>query len=203
MIRALILAVMFALSTSLSCGAQSPDATPPAQSETSKPAAPSTSAAGSQKASAKATTAQDSSQQKKKSKKVWTNDDVSKINGNVSVIGGAQEGSSSSTSSSSENSSKDPSAQSSREKQLAGYRDKLRGLRAQFEEMDKKISELRNFKGDNSSASGGINMNQGYSMTPVADQIKQLEAKKAQLQDQIDSVESEARKNGFDPGDLR
>jgi hypothetical protein len=188
MIRSLIAAGGFILAAILCAAAQSPDAAPPAQSGTSKPAASAGSAATPQK----------------KKPKVWTNDEVSKINGNVSVIGGAQASSSSaSPSSSSENAPKDPSGQSSREKQLAGYRDKLRGLRTQLEETDKKISDLRNFKGDNSSASGGINMNQGYSMTPVADQIKQLEAKRGQIQDQIDSVESDARKNGFDPGELR
>lgn len=202
MIRTLILAVTVFLVASLSCGAQSPDAAQPAQSETSKPAPSSSSATGSQKTPAKAMP-QDPSQDKKKTKKVWTNDDVSKINGRVSVVGGAQEGPSSAAPSSSENPSKDSPGQSSREKQLAGYRDKLRGLRAQLEETDKKISELRSFKGDNTSVSGGINMSQGYTITPVADQIKQLEAKKTQLQEQIDSVESEARKNGFDPGELR
>lgn len=188
MTHSIIAACGFILAGALCGAAQSPDAAPPGQSGASKPAASGSSAAAPQK----------------KKPKVWTNEEVSKINGNVSVIGGAQASSSpSSPSSSSENPSKDPSGQSSREKQLAGYRDKLRQLRTQLEETDKKISDLRSFKGDNASASGGINMNQGYSMTPVADQIKQLEAKRAQIQDQIDSVESEARKNGFDPGELR
>jgi len=190
MIRSVTMACTFILAAVLSSAAQSPDAAPAAQSGASKPAASRNSTATPQK----------------KKPKVWTNDEVSKINGNVSVIGGSQTGSSSasySPSSSADNPSKDSSGQSSRDKQLAGYRDKLRGLRTQLEETDKKISDLRNFKGDNSSASGGIDMNKGYSMTPVAEQIKQLEAKKAQIQDQIDSVESEARKNGFDPGELR
>jgi hypothetical protein len=202
--RSFILAVILVLSASLFCSAQSPDAAPPAQSDTAKPAASTSSAATSPKPSAKATPAQDGSPAKKKPKKVWTNEEVSQINGNVSVVGGAQASSSSSGSSaSSANPSKDAAGDSSREKQLGGYRDRLRKLRMQLEDTDKKLSELRNFKGDNSSASGGINMNQGYSMTPVAEQIKQLEAKRAQIQDQVDSVESEARKNGFDPGELR
>ena len=72
-----------------------------------------------------------------------------------------------------------------------------------MEATDKKISQLRNFKADNTSASGGINMNHGYSMTPVEDQVKQLEEKKKQIQTQIDAVEDQARKNGFEPGQLR
>jgi uncharacterized protein (UPF0335 family) len=40
-------------------------------------------------------------------------------------------------------------------------------------------------------------------MVPVEDQVKQLEAKKKKLEAQIEDVESEARKNGIDPGKLR
>jgi uncharacterized protein (UPF0335 family) len=40
-------------------------------------------------------------------------------------------------------------------------------------------------------------------MVPLEDQVKQLEAKKKQLQGQIDDLENEARKNGIDPGKLR
>lgn len=46
-------------------------------------------------------------------------------------------------------------------------------------------------------------MNHGYSMTPVEDQVKQLEDKKKQIQAQIDAVQDQARKNGFEPGQLR
>jgi uncharacterized protein (UPF0335 family) len=46
-------------------------------------------------------------------------------------------------------------------------------------------------------------MNHGYSMTPVEDQVKQLEEKKKQIQAQIDALEDQARKNGFEPGQLR
>jgi hypothetical protein len=90
-----------------------------------------------------------------------------------------------------------------RERQIAAYRDRLRQLHIQLENTEKKISDLRNFKADNTSASGGINMNRGYSMTPVGDQVKQLEEKKKQLQAQIDGVEDQARKSGVEPGELR
>ena len=69
--------------------------------------------------------------------------------------------------------------------------------------MDKRIAQLKNFKGENTSPSGGININQGYNMVPVEDQVKQLEEKKKQLEAKIEDTENEARKNGIDPGDLR
>jgi hypothetical protein len=40
-------------------------------------------------------------------------------------------------------------------------------------------------------------------MTPVEDQVKTLEVKKKQIQDQIDALEDEARKDGVEPGQLR
>ena len=40
-------------------------------------------------------------------------------------------------------------------------------------------------------------------MTPVADQIQQLEDKKKQIQDHMDAVLDEARKKGIEPGQLR
>jgi uncharacterized protein (UPF0335 family) len=46
-------------------------------------------------------------------------------------------------------------------------------------------------------------MHRGYYMTPVEDQVKELEEKKRQVQAQIDAVEDQARKNGFEPGQLR
>ncbi len=76
-------------------------------------------------------------------------------------------------------------------------------MRNELESTEKKISDLRNFKAENTSSSGGINMKQRYSMTPLEDQVKQLEERKKQLQSQIDAVEDQARKSGVEPGDLR
>jgi hypothetical protein len=136
--------------------------------------------------------------EKKKPKKVWTNDSVSAIPRGVSVVGeGNQSGASAAP-------QKDLSgAEDARQKQIAGYRDQIRQMQAQIDAADKRIAQLKNFKGENTSPSGGINMNQGYNMVPLEDQVKQLEDKKKQLQAKIEDVENEARKNGFDSGDLR
>ncbi len=139
---------------------------------------------------------------KTKPKKVWTNDEISNVGGDgaISVVGKAGGGDSNP---SSNNFQKTAPGSSGRDKQAATYRDRLHQLNNELETTDKKISQLRNFKADNTSASGGINMNHGYSMTPVEDQVKQLEEKKKQIQAQIDAVEDQARKNGFEPGQLR
>ena len=90
-----------------------------------------------------------------------------------------------------------------RQMQIEKYRDQIQDLQAQIDADDKRIAQLKNFKGENASPSGGINPNQGYNMVPVEDQVKQLEEKKKHLQAEIENVENEARKNGIDPGDLR
>ena len=142
----------------------------------------------------------DAAKDAKKPKKVWTEDDISKVSGGISVVGdtsssGGAKGSSPSTGESSGNAAQG--------KEVENYRDQIRQLQAQLDDTDKKIDDLRNFKADNTSSSGGINPNHGYSMTPIPDQIKQLEEKKKQIQDKMDAVVDEARKKGIEPGQLR
>src|ERR1700730_575661 len=166
-----------------------------ASQATSDTAKPTTQASGT---SAQTTT----EKAKTKPKKVWTNDEISNVGGNgaISVVGKTAGGNSNPPS---DNFQKTAPGSVARDKQAATYRDRLHQLNNELEATDKKISQLRNFKADNTSASGGINMNHGYSMTPVEDQVKQLEEKKKQIQAQIDAVEDQARKNGFEAGQLR
>jgi chromosome segregation ATPase len=176
---------LLTLLASVPCRAQSQD------SSASAPAASKPAPA----ATAKATPA---AGDKKKARKVWTNDNVSSIHGGVSVVGGANQGDAAGAP------QRDLSgAGEARQKQIAGYRDQIRQMQAQIEAADKRIAQLKNFKAEDTSPSGGINMNQRYNMVPLEDQVKQLEDKKKQLQAKIEDVENEARKNGIESGDLR
>jgi hypothetical protein len=141
-------------------------------------------------------------QAKTKPKRVWTNEEIAGVGGDgaISVVGKAGGGDSNP---SSNNFQKTAPGSAARDKQAATYRDRLHQLNNQLETIDKKISQLRNFKADNASPSGGIDMHHGYYMTPVEDQVKQLEEKKKQIQAQIEAVEDQARKNGIEPGQLR
>jgi len=141
--------------------------------------------------------------EKKKPKKVWTNDDVSSIPGSVSVVGDATKSDSSGSQQKTPSADGGSGKEDVRQKQIDGYKDQIRQLQAQIDAADKTIAQLKNFKGENNSPSGGININQGYNMVPVEDQVKQLEDKKKQMQAKIEDVENEARKNGIDSGDLR
>src|ERR1700730_9550707 len=135
---------------------------------------------------------------KTKSKKVWTNEEIAGVGGDgaISVVGKAGGAGSNA---SSNNFQKITTGSSARDQQAAIYRDRLHKLNIQLETINKKIAELRNFKAENSSPSGGINMHQRYDMTPVEEQVKELEEKKKHVQGQIEAVEEQARKNGFEP----
>jgi len=82
MSRALALAILFGCFTPFTCVAQSTDPGSPAQSQTSAAAAPQP---GSQNTTATGAATPD--QTTKKSKKVWTNDEIPTVGGNVSVVG--------------------------------------------------------------------------------------------------------------------
>jgi chromosome segregation ATPase len=155
--------------------------------------------AASQPAQAPATD-ESAAGEKKKPKKVWTNDELKSVKGGVSVVGDAN---------------KDTERPEYRyagtnsngmgvhQQQLESYRNQIQQCREQIEAADKRIAQLKDFKAEDTSASGGINMHQKYNMIPVEEQVKQLEGKKKQLQAKIEELENEARKNGIEPGELR
>jgi|HubBroStandDraft_2_1064218.scaffolds.fasta_scaffold03408_3 hypothetical protein len=179
------------------CLAQTPE-TPGGTTDGDKPAATNTGLGTTGKPSATI--------EAKKPKKIWTNDELGSVKGAVSVVGDT-------SSAAGETSTKKPADsldvaappgnKEARQKQVEAYREQIRQLQAQIDAADKRIAQLRNFKGENTSPAGGINPNQGYNMVPIEDQVRQLEDKKKQAQAKIDDVESDARKNGIEPGELR
>jgi hypothetical protein len=164
------------------------------------PAAGSTPATSAKPADAPASPAASTVPEKKKPKKVWTNDEIGSVKGGVSVVG---DGDSPTATNSGPTSAASSDAIEAHQKLIENYRHRIQEYQTQIESVDKRISQLKNFKAEDSGPSGGINMNQGYNMVPLEDQVKQLEEKKRQLQTKIADVESEARQDGIDSGDLR
>jgi hypothetical protein len=195
-------ATLIFFSTALAGAAFSPSLSAQSQSDPAKAAPQSSTAAPAQTPAPPAADQDKQDKAKKKPKKVWTNDELSTVSGGISVVGDSSKSSNAATSRKAPSSDSNGGA-SAKDQQIASYRDQLQQLRAQLDATDKKINDTRNFKADNTSASGGINMNKGYSMTPIEDQVKQLEAQKKQIQEKIDALEDEARKNGIEPGQLR
>jgi hypothetical protein len=138
--------------------------------------------------------------EKKKTKKVWTNDEIGSVKGAVSVVG---DGDPSSEKSGDSRPASSSGAEEAHQKQIEDYRNQIQQYQSQMDSIDKRIEQLKNFKAENTTPSGGIHPNQGYNMVPIEDQVKQLEDKKKQLQAKIDDTEVAARKNGIDSGDLR
>jgi CCR4-NOT transcriptional regulation complex NOT5 subunit len=210
MIRSLILASFLILFSAFTCAAQSSGSGAPAPSEPSKPSAQSQLSAAPQAPASAANAAapkdqsSDKDQTKKKPKKVWTNEEMPTLQGKISVVGDPELANASSESRKWNNDSDSGNANNlEREKAIANYREQLRQLRERQDGIDKKITDFRNFKADNASPSGGINLRNRYTMTPAEDQIRQLEDQKKQIQAKIDAIEDEARKNGIEPGELR
>ncbi len=174
------------------CSAQTQDTTNNKDTSSPKPATPADKTAPKQDAEA--------TREKNKPKKVWTNDEVATLPGTVSVVGQPQQRAENSRQTEEGSSSR---AGDSQQSLIGSYRQQIADLRNQIDAADQRIAQLKDFKGENSSPTGGINPNQGYNMVPVEEQIKQLEAKKKKLQGQIDDLENEARKNSIDPGKLR
>lgn len=134
-----------------------------------------------------------------KPKKVWTNDEVGSLPGTVSVVGSTRPAERQTQSSQNgTGGAADP-----RRGKIQRYRAAIAELRKKIDAADQRISQLKNFKANDSSPTGGINPNRGYSMTPVDEQVKQLEAKKKQLLASIEDLENQAKKEGIEPGELR
>src|SRR5260370_40639546 len=108
MIRSLIFAGALALFSAFTCAAQSAGSgasapsepsKPSAQSQSSAPAAPQTQTpAAAANAAAPKDQGSDKDQTEKKPKKVWTNEEMSAVHGNISVVGDPVQASSNSDS---------------------------------------------------------------------------------------------------------
>jgi hypothetical protein len=160
-------------------------------------------AASSSKAPAAAKTPSEAGEKKPadatKPKKVWTNDEVGNIQGTVSVVGSNRPAERQTQSSEdAAGSAADP-----RRGKILRYRAAIAELRKKIDAGDQRITQLKNFKADDSSPNGGINPNRSYNMIPLDEQMKQLEAKKKQLEANIEDMENQAKKEGIEPGELR
>ena len=170
--RSLSLAFSLIFFAAVSAAAQSQDASPP------PPAAP----------------AQDSAPpaETKKPKRVWTNEDIPRSTGAVSVVGDAK-------SKPQPASSKPANAQ-----YVASIRKQLDKLQGQIADIDKQLVDLKNFsEGEPSTSASGIKLNKSYQLEPIEVQMRALQDKKKDLESKVDALLDEARKKGVDSSQLR
>lgn len=134
-----------------------------------------------------------------KTKKVWTNEEVGTLQGTVSVVGTEHKAGEKAKSSGNDA----PAATDPRRGKIQRYRAAIAELRKKIDAADQRIGQMKNFKAEDSSPSGGINPNGRYTMVPLDEQVKQLEAKKKQWESSIEDLENQARREGIEPGELR
>jgi chaperonin cofactor prefoldin len=128
----------------------------------------------------------------KKNKKVLTNEDLSKTNGKISVVGEAKE------------QPKPPAPTTATPQYVAALRKQLEKLGRQLEDVNKQITDLKNFNaGEPSTRASGVQLDKSYEREPIEVQIRALEDKKKDLKSKIEALYDEARKKGVEPGDLR
>jgi len=128
----------------------------------------------------------------KKPKKVWTNDDVPRSNGGVSVVGDPK------------NKPKPTSSKPVDAQYVASVRKQLDKLQGQVADIDKQLVDLKNFsEGEPSTSASGMKLNKSYDREPIEVQMRALRNKKKDLESKIDALLDEARKKGVESSQLR
>lgn len=131
----------------------------------------------------------------KKPKKVLTNEDLSNSTGKISVVGNGQNNSA--------NKPKAAAPKSANPQYVASVRSQLEKLLKQIVDVDKQITDLKNFKaGEPSTNASGVQMDRRYEREPVEVRIRALQDKRKDLQARLDALYDEARKKGVESGEL-
>jgi chaperonin cofactor prefoldin len=129
----------------------------------------------------------------KKPKKVWTNDDVPRAAGTVSVVGDPK-------------SKPQPAATAkpANAQYIASVRKQLEKLQGQIADIDKQLVDLKNFReGEPSTSASGVKLNKNYSREPIEVQMRALQSQKKDLESKVDALLDEARKQGVESSQLR
>jgi hypothetical protein len=171
--RSLSFAMILTCFAACSATAQSQDtpaSPPPAQSQDSAPPA-----------------------ETKKPKKVWTNEDISRTSGAVSVVGDPK------------NKPKPASSkQPANAQYVASVHKQLDKLQGQIADIDKQLVDLKNFNaGEPSTSASGIPLDKSYQREPIEVQMRALQDKKKDLESKVDALLDEARKRGVESSQLR
>lgn len=175
MLRALSVSVFLLVFGALPAAAQTTDpGSPPTASQTQNPP-PSADA--------------------KKPKKVLTNEDLSNSTGKISVVGNGE--------SNPGNKPKAAAPKTANPQYVVSVRDKIEKLLKQIVDVDKQITDLKNFQaGEPSTNASGVQLDRRYEREPIEVQIRALRDKKKDLQAKVDALYDEARKKGVEPGEL-
>ena len=173
--RSLLLPVLLFVCFAFPAAAQTANSTSPAPASQSQNSSPATDV--------------------KKPKKVLTDEDLANSTGKISVVGDGQ--------SNPGNKLKAAGPNTANPQYIALVRDKIEKLLRQIVDVDKQITDLKNFKaGEPSTNASGVKLDKRYEREPIEVQIRALQDKKKDLQAKLDALYDEARKKGIPPGEL-
>ena len=136
----------------------------------------------------------------RKAKKVWTNDDIDSLRGGARGVSG---GPSTGAAPAAEDTGGKKDTGTQKEDAAKKYKERLGQLRAQLDQIDAQIKEVRGqitnpFKGSNA-----VDLKHVSATMRPEEVLKNLEQKRREIQQQIDDLEEEARRSGISPGDIR
>jgi len=135
----------------------------------------------------------------RKPKKVWTNDNLSDATGVISIVGNPPPPPAKNAAN--KKSAAQPSVD---DRQLAVLREQLQKLEAQLAIVDKQLADLKDFNRGEQKGTGDLRQNTwNYNSSSIDEQIRNLEARRNQIQAAIDAFLDDARKKGIEPGQLR
>jgi len=137
-----------------------------------------------------------------KEKKVWTNEDLEALRTRVPLSEpgpGAAAAVPTAEGAAGEAAPAGTGEAYSRQNDPAWYRQRASSLRAELERIDSEIRRLQGFKNNPASGSAGLALGKdNLSLTPE-NQIEQLQARRRQVQQELDDLEAEARRKGWTP----
>jgi opacity protein-like surface antigen len=141
----------------------------------------------------------------RKAKRVWTNDDLDELKARSHWASGTDSSSGGSTQAGTPDggASGDKQPPPPREKDPKTYQKQLAPLRAQLAQIDSQIRSLRNSLNNPISGTNSVNLGTATVTGRPEHQIEALEKQRQQIQQRIDAIEDEARRNGISPGDVR
>ena len=157
-------------------------------------------------ASGPSSTAATATVSKPKPKKVWTNEDLGEAGGTISVVGNPQNSATNKTAQprQAKSTSPKPADGTVDAKTLAAVRQQLQKLQSDLALVDQQLTDLKGFSKGDARGTGTLSTNTfQYSTASVEDQLKQLQAKKVNIQAAIDNLLDAARASGIEPGQLR
>ena len=120
-------------------------------------------------------------------KKIWTNEELPRGQGGVSVVGNKHGNTGSTTKQTAD---------------AAAIRTNIEKLQAQLDDVNKKLKTYKEFLDGEPVSTNAREWNKGVNRTPVDQQMAQLQDKKKKLEAQISDLYDEARKRGIDSNQL-